>query len=109
MADEFNCMSQYSDADDSECSELRYSELEPLNLSEEQVAQIIAFLKTLDGPINAEPSWLAAPRKKKQNREQKLLPIWITFWIAAWFSSLSDTGYWHEQGALFPSSNSYGK
>jgi cytochrome c peroxidase len=62
MADEFNCMSQYRDADESECSELRYSELEPLNLSEEQIAQIIAFLKTLDGPVNAKSHWLTAPR-----------------------------------------------
>ena len=113
LADEFNCVSPYSDADESECSELRYmvaeghqlerqfkppslrnvaergpfmhagqfatleevlnhyntapeapmghSELEPLNLSEEEIAQIIAFLKTLDGPVDAEPQWLTAP------------------------------------------------
>ncbi len=30
-----------------------YSELEPLNLSEEQIAQLVAFLKTLDSPVNA--------------------------------------------------------
>jgi cytochrome c peroxidase len=114
MADEFNCMSPYSDADESECSELRYmvaeghqlerqfkppslrnvaergpymhagqfatleqvlnhyntapeapgghSELEPLDLSDQQIRQIIAFLKTLDGPVNAEPRWLTAPQ-----------------------------------------------
>jgi cytochrome c peroxidase len=38
-----------------------HSELEPLNLSEEQIAQIIAFLKTLDSPVNAEPRWLTSP------------------------------------------------
>ena len=38
-----------------------HSELEPLNLTEQQIAQIIAFLKTLDGPIDADPRWLAAP------------------------------------------------
>jgi cytochrome c peroxidase len=113
MADEFNCISRYSDANESDCSELKYmvvdphdqgrqfkppslrnvaargpfmhagqfdtleevlhhyntapaapaghSELEPLKLNEQEIAQIIAFLKTLDGPINAEPRWLAAP------------------------------------------------
>lgn len=113
MADEFNCLSVYSDAQPEQCTELRFlvldehqqerqfkppslrnvfhrgpymhagqfatleevlnhyntapdapaghSELEPLNLSEKQIAQIIAFLKTLDGPINADPKWLAAP------------------------------------------------
>jgi cytochrome c peroxidase len=113
LADEFNCLSQYSDAGEGGCSELVYmvaeghelerqfkppslrnvaergpfmhagqfatlqevlnhyntapeaplghSELEPLNLNEEQIAQIIAFLKTLDGPINADPQWLTAP------------------------------------------------
>ena len=38
-----------------------YSELEPLNLSEEQLAQIIAFLKTLDAPLNVEAKWLTSP------------------------------------------------
>jgi cytochrome c peroxidase len=38
-----------------------HSELEPLHLTEEQVSQIIAFLKTLSGPINAEVTWLQAP------------------------------------------------
>ncbi|HEX5809227.1 MAG TPA: cytochrome c peroxidase [Anaerolineales bacterium] len=114
MADEFNCLSPYSDADEKDCSELTYmvaeghqlerqfkppslrnvadrgpymhagqfasledvlnhynaapeapaghSELEPLNLTGEQKAQIIAFLKTLDSPVDAEPHWLTAPR-----------------------------------------------
>lgn len=113
LADEFNCLSIYSDADESECLELNYmvvdahkqerqfkppslrnvagrgpfmhagqfatleevlnhyntapeapaghSELEPLNLSEKQLAQIIAFLKTLDGPIDADLKWLNPP------------------------------------------------
>jgi cytochrome c peroxidase len=115
LADEFNCLSIYSDAGPDDCAELRYmvseghqlerqfkppslrnvaargpymhagqfatleavldhyntappttadhnhSELEPLNLTEEEIAQMIAFLKTLDGPINAEPQWLVNP------------------------------------------------
>ena len=114
LADEFNCLSVYSDAQPDECAELNFlvidehqqerqykppslrnvaergpfmhagqlvtlaevlnhyntapqapsghSELEPLNLTEKQIAQIIAFLKTLDGPIDADPRWLAAPQ-----------------------------------------------
>ena len=113
LADEFNCLSVYSDAQSNECAELNFlvidehqqerqykppslrnvaqrgpfmhagqfatleevlnhyntapqapaghSELEPLNLTEKQIAQIIAFLKTLDGPIDADPHWLTAP------------------------------------------------
>jgi cytochrome c peroxidase len=113
LADEFNCLSQYSDATESDCSELAYmvseghdlerqfkppslrgatergpfmhagqfltleevlnhyntapeapaghSELEPLNLSAKQIAQIIAFLKTLDSPVNADQKWLTVP------------------------------------------------
>jgi cytochrome c peroxidase len=38
-----------------------HSELEPLNLSDEELAQIIAFLKTLDGTINADAKWLNNP------------------------------------------------
>lgn len=38
-----------------------HSELEPLNLTEKQIAQIIAFLKTLDGPIDAELTRLSPP------------------------------------------------
>ena len=113
LADEFNCLSAYSDAQPDQCSELNFlvvdahqqerqfkppslrnvvgrgpfmhagqfitleevlhhyntapaapaghSELEPLNLSDEQLAQIIAFLKTLAGSIAADPQWLTAP------------------------------------------------
>jgi cytochrome c peroxidase len=39
-----------------------HSELEPLHLSEKQIEQIIAFLKTLDSPVNAQPRWLVAPK-----------------------------------------------
>jgi cytochrome c peroxidase len=39
-----------------------HSELEPLNLNEKQIAQIIAFLKTVDSPIAAEAQWLTAPK-----------------------------------------------
>jgi cytochrome c peroxidase len=38
-----------------------HSELEPLHLSEKQLGQLIAFLKTLDSPVNTDPKWLAAP------------------------------------------------
>lgn len=37
------------------------TELEPLGLTDRQLAQIIAFLKTLDGPVKADPRWLSAP------------------------------------------------
>ena len=114
LADEFDCLSIYSDASESDCTELKYmvadghdlerqfkppslrnvanrrpfmhagqfatleevlnhydtapeaprghSELEPLNLTPEQIAQIIAFLKTIDSPVNADPQWLVAPK-----------------------------------------------
>src|SRR5687767_2139475 len=116
LADEFNCLSIYSDAEPEDCAELRYmvseghelerqfkppslrnvaargpymhagqfttleevldhynaapstlaahnhSELEPLNLTKNEITQIIAFLKTLDSPINAETQWLVAPK-----------------------------------------------
>jgi cytochrome c peroxidase len=113
LADEFNCLSAYSDAGSGECGELRFlvaddhdlarkfrppslrnvaerapymhagqfasleevlehysrapqapaghSELEPLRLSEVEAAQIIAFLKSLSGPVNTAPEWLAPP------------------------------------------------
>lgn len=115
VADEFNCLSLYSDAGPDDCAELRYmvseghqlerqfkppslrnvaargpymhagqfatleevlhhyntapatsaddnhSELEPLNLTEEEIQRIIAFLKTLDGPINADLKWVTKP------------------------------------------------
>jgi cytochrome c peroxidase len=113
LADEFNCLSIYSDAGPDQCSELDFlvldehqqerqfkppslrnvfgrgpfmhagqfatleevlnhyntaptapaghSELEPLNFSDEQIAQIIAFLKTLSAPLKVDQKWLAAP------------------------------------------------
>jgi cytochrome c peroxidase len=38
-----------------------HSELEPLHLSQKQIEQIIAFLKTLDSPMHADPKWLIKP------------------------------------------------
>ncbi len=38
-----------------------HSELEPLNLSKEQLGQIIAFLKTLSAPLNVDQKWLIKP------------------------------------------------
>jgi cytochrome c peroxidase len=115
LADEFNCLSPYSDAGPDDCTELRYmvaeghelerqfkapslrnvaerapfmhagqfatleevlahyntapeapaghSELEPLNLSDEERRQLIAFLKTLDSPIVTEPPPLIATNR----------------------------------------------
>lgn len=37
------------------------SELEPLRLNADEMLQLIAFLRTLDVPIAAEPRWLQAP------------------------------------------------
>lgn len=37
------------------------SELEPLRLNAEEMMQVIAFLRALDGPIAAELQWLQAP------------------------------------------------
>ncbi len=37
------------------------SELEPLGLNEEEMMQIIAFLKTLSGQVAADAQWLQAP------------------------------------------------
>jgi cytochrome c peroxidase len=114
LADEFNCLSLYSDAAESECAELKFmlvdkhellgqfrppslrnvaerapymhagqfatleevlahynaasaipdghNELESLNLSDKEIKQLIAFLKTLSGPVNAEPHWLHSPK-----------------------------------------------
>ncbi len=116
VADEFNCLSPYSDAGKTDCGELRFirvddghdltrqfkppslrdvaerapymdagqfktldevlnhysrapeapaghNELEPLNLSDTEKQQLIAFLKTLSGPLATAPDWLAAPNK----------------------------------------------
>ena len=114
LADEFNCLSIYSDAQPEQCAELNFlvaennhlirqfkppslrnvaergpymhagqfatleevlhhyntapeapaghSELEPLNLSESQLGQIIAFLKTLSAPLNVDQKWLSQPK-----------------------------------------------
>jgi len=35
--------------------------LEPLNLTDPQLAQIIAFLKTLSAPLNTDGKWLTKP------------------------------------------------
>lgn len=113
LADEFNCLSVYSDAQPEQCTELNFlvtegdelvrqfkppslrnvaergpymhagqfasleevlkhyntapeapaghSELEPLNLSKKQIAQMIAFLKTLSRSLNVDEKWLAKP------------------------------------------------
>jgi cytochrome c peroxidase len=37
------------------------SEIHPLNLDDRKIAQIIAFLNTLNSPINADPHWLTRP------------------------------------------------
>jgi len=39
-----------------------HSEIKPLNLNQQEIDQIIAFLGTLDGPVNAEPEWLTPPQ-----------------------------------------------
>ncbi len=38
------------------------SELKPLNLSKTEIAQVIAFLKTLSGPLATAPTWLTPPK-----------------------------------------------
>jgi cytochrome c peroxidase len=38
-----------------------HSELQPLRFSEREMSELIAFLRTLSGPVNAEPRWLAPP------------------------------------------------
>jgi cytochrome c peroxidase len=38
-----------------------HSEMEPLHLSDREIAQIITFLETLSAPVNADPAWLWAP------------------------------------------------
>jgi cytochrome c peroxidase len=113
QADEFNCLSSYSDAGDDDCAELRFmvaegdelmrafrppslrnvaerapymhagqfasldevlnhyntapaapsgaSEIHALNLSDEQLQQLIAFLHTLSGPLDAPAEYLEPP------------------------------------------------
>jgi cytochrome c peroxidase len=38
-----------------------HNEAEPLRLSRREVAQLVAFLETLSGPLNVEPRWLQPP------------------------------------------------
>jgi cytochrome c peroxidase len=38
-----------------------HSELKPLNLSEQELAQLEAFLRSLSGPLNTPPELLAPP------------------------------------------------
>jgi cytochrome c peroxidase len=116
LADEFNCLSPFSNAEAFQCAELRFlvaeghnlmrqykpptlhnvaerapymhagqfadleevvqhynrapavpaghSELEPLRLSAQEINQLVAFLKSLSGPINADGRWLQAPASR---------------------------------------------
>lgn len=41
---------------------LGHSDLKPLLLTVREQEQLIAFLESLDGPVAADPAWLAAPR-----------------------------------------------
>jgi len=113
LADEFNCLSAYSDAAPEQCGELRFaktddhalegqfkppslrnvaerapymhagqfqtlrevlehynrapvapdghSEIKPLNLSEQEIAQLEAFLRSLSGPLTTPPELLTSP------------------------------------------------
>ena len=113
QASEFNCLGEYSDAEENDCAELRFastsyrntlgafkvpslrnvaltapymhagqletldqvlkhyneppmapsghSELVPLSLDNQQLAQIKAFLHTLDSPPGGDPGWLQDP------------------------------------------------
>jgi len=38
-----------------------HTELESLDLTDGEIAQLIAFLRTLSGGVNADPRWLQAP------------------------------------------------
>ena len=40
-----------------------HSELKPLGLVDREIDQLAAFLATLSGPVNADPKWLAPPRR----------------------------------------------
>jgi cytochrome c peroxidase len=116
IRDEFNCLSQWSDAKPEDCAELRFlkadghelerqykppslrdvaerapymhagqfatlrevlehynrapeapaghSELEPLNLSDTELAQLEAFLGSLSAPLSAPPEFLQAPEQQ---------------------------------------------
>jgi cytochrome c peroxidase len=43
-------------------SAVGHTELEPLGLSEKEIVQLVAFLRALDGPIDAPPELLEPPR-----------------------------------------------
>ena len=49
-----------------------HSELKPLKLTDEKIAQIIAFLKTLDSPIDLEPRWLKAAQSLRPDSSAML-------------------------------------
>ncbi|MER2599918.1 MAG: cytochrome c peroxidase [Caldilineales bacterium] len=51
-------LTHYNDAPQ---APLGFTDLEPLGLSRAEMAQLIAFLRTLDSPVNAEPHWLQSP------------------------------------------------
>jgi cytochrome c peroxidase len=51
-------LAHYSLAPDSPAG---HSEIEPLHLTPEEIDALIAFLKTLDGPVDAAPEWLQPP------------------------------------------------
>jgi cytochrome c peroxidase len=38
-----------------------HSELKPLNLNDRETTQLVAFLRTLSGPVAADPKWLREP------------------------------------------------
>jgi cytochrome c peroxidase len=42
-------------------SPVGHTELEPLDLTEGEIAQLIAFLRALSGGVHADPRWLQAP------------------------------------------------
>jgi cytochrome c peroxidase len=131
LADEFNCLSRYSDAAGSKCGELRHaktagpeivrafktpslrnaaarapymhagqfatlsavlahysaappapagrSELKPLNLSAQEMAQLEAFIRTLTGPLDVPPELLtdpdAKPADRKESHERSASPM----------------------------------
>ena len=45
-----------------------HSEVEPLGLSDPELAQLAAFLRTLTGPLDAPPALLAAPLTSSPER-----------------------------------------
>jgi cytochrome c peroxidase len=41
-----------------------HGELKPLHLSERELGQLQAFLRTLSGPVDAAPRWLRGPEQE---------------------------------------------